>query len=166
MPLAAVSNPLCASSAIDARPRSKGSAEHRSAGADGFGLNDQIAAAIPRSFTISAIPVVTISQPSAQRVIQIGGSAFRRCTHSLRFGKGSIAGKTDDRLPPQRESFGRSRVAANLSGDTNPRNPSSRSNHVRDRPGQTPAKTERQIPEIGKKCDEFARNRRTAKKVS
>ena len=76
-----------------------------------------------------------------ERVLQVNGSAFRHRSHSLRFGKGSIAGKTNDRLPPQRESFGRSRVAANLSGGRNPRNPSSRSKHVRDQPGQNPAKT-------------------------
>jgi hypothetical protein len=44
-PSAAISNPLFSASAIDARQRSQRSAEHRSAGADGFGLNDQIPAA-------------------------------------------------------------------------------------------------------------------------
>jgi hypothetical protein len=53
----------------------------------------------------------------------VGGSAFRRRSHSARFGETSTTQTIDDCLSPQRESIGRSRVAVILWTVTNPRNP-------------------------------------------
>jgi hypothetical protein len=58
---------------------------------------------------------------------------------------------TNPRLPPQRESIRRSRVSVILLTVTSQRNPSQWSKHMGSNPpGQKPAKTERQIPKIGK----------------
>ncbi len=154
----AVSNPLLAATAIDARQRSKRSAEHRSAGAGGFGLNDQIPAATPDR---SRVPPSQLSPSQSSPSHDLLPSAFFRWVDPLSDAARIPPFSTRPQPPIQRTIDFRHRrnplavlvlavivLAVIVLAVTNPRNPSQRSNHLGwNPPGQKSAQTDRQIPE-------------------